>query len=167
MVSKRPPLAATTRLFYTPLDFLSPALGSRMTFIEAGPLWLGVAWVVWTVAFVWIAVAMTLRRANDAGYTPWIALLILVPLLNFLVMIFMACVPTREEWVAGAKETVNEDLDRLMSLRLRIARRRNSTADRTQSAVPGHFGLGCGVWRTCGRGDLHHLPDDVECLWFR
>jgi len=89
-------ILAATGLIYTPLDFLSPLLSTRIYFAEAGGEWLSVAWLAWTAPFVWIAVAMTLRRAIDAGITPWVALLILVPLVNFLVMLGMALVLSRQ-----------------------------------------------------------------------
>src|SRR3989442_11978283 len=35
--------------------------------------------VVWTLPFLWIGVAMTLRRVVDAGRSPWLALAFFVP----------------------------------------------------------------------------------------
>ncbi len=79
-----------TRRFYTPIDFLSPLLSTRATFTEGAPQWLGIALVLWTVPFVWVAVAMSVRRCRNAGYTPWLALLILVPAVNYLTMLVLA-----------------------------------------------------------------------------
>lgn len=81
---------AVTGLIYTPLHFLSPLFSTRLHFAEAGPWWLSLAWLLWTVPFVWIAVAMTLRRCVDAGVTPWLSLWVLVPVVNFVVMLAMA-----------------------------------------------------------------------------
>ena len=88
-------IMAVTGLRYTPFDFVSPALGDREPFLSEGPPWLGLAWLAWTIPFVWIAVAMTLRRARDVGVTPWVCLLILVPILNFATMIAMAIAPAK------------------------------------------------------------------------
>ncbi|MEN1681584.1 MAG: DUF805 domain-containing protein [Planctomycetota bacterium] len=95
-------LGATGRV-YTPLDFAAPWLATRAEFADDGGAWLAVAWLVWTIPFVWIAVAMTLRRARDADYSPWLCLLILLPLLNFATMLFMAIAPTSAEATAKAR----------------------------------------------------------------
>lgn len=82
-------IGVATGLVYTPIDFVAPLLSSRERFFDAGSAWIGPAWVAWTAPFVWIAVAMTLRRARDARLSPWLCLLILVPLLNFVTMVAM------------------------------------------------------------------------------
>jgi len=72
-----------TGMFYTPLDFFNPLLSARSQF----------AGVLWTLPFLWIAVAMSMRRAVDAGVSPWAGLLVLVPIFNFVAMIYMAWIP--------------------------------------------------------------------------
>ncbi|HMO84005.1 MAG TPA: SRPBCC family protein, partial [Lacipirellulaceae bacterium] len=52
-------------------------------------------WVLWTAPFVAIAVWFTIRRAIDAGRSPWWGLAILVPFVNFAVMIAFALAPSR------------------------------------------------------------------------
>lgn len=79
---------------YEVWDFLSPLLSAREKYLEAGPAWLGFAWVVWTIPFVWIAIAMSYRRALDAKVSPWVAAWMLVPFFNFLFMFTLALVPT-------------------------------------------------------------------------
>src|SRR5256886_11144517 len=56
--------------------------------------------------FLWIGVAMTLRRAVDAGRSPWLALAFFVPLVNYVVMLALCRLPTvplhpREERAGG------------------------------------------------------------------
>jgi uncharacterized membrane protein YhaH (DUF805 family) len=84
----------TTGMAYTPIDFLSPLMSSRVRFVEAGGAWLGWAWLLWTMPFVWIAVAMTFRRAKDADLSPWTAMAILVPLVNLATMLMMSLAPS-------------------------------------------------------------------------
>ncbi len=85
-----------TSRIYSPLDFVNPLLSAREQFTAGAPPWLGMAWVLWTLPFVWIAVAMSTRRALDAGKSPWLGMWMLVPLLNFATMIYLAVVPSSD-----------------------------------------------------------------------
>lgn len=76
-----------------PWDFLNPLLSSRIGFIQQGPEWLPWALFVWTLPFVWIAFSMSVRRAANAGRSPWLGMLVLVPLLNLIVMVCLALLP--------------------------------------------------------------------------
>ncbi|MCA9052313.1 MAG: hypothetical protein KDA75_00685 [Planctomycetaceae bacterium] len=80
---------------YTPLEFASPLLTQRQAAFDHAPGW--VVWFVllWSLPFVWIAVAMSVRRAQSAGFSPSIGLMVLLPVVNFLVMFFLAAVPDR------------------------------------------------------------------------
>ena len=86
-------IGAYTGQFYSPMDFLSPLLSNRARFTEGAPTWLGMSLVLWTLPFVWIAVAMSVRRCRDAGYSPWCGMLMLVPLVNYLSMFLLSIVP--------------------------------------------------------------------------
>ena len=59
-----------------------------------------VALLVWTVVFLGIGLSMTARRARDAGLTPFLALLLLMPLVNFAV--FLALCRARSAEGRGA-----------------------------------------------------------------
>src|SRR5689334_14128723 len=52
-----------TGKLYTPLDFVNPLLSAREQFTTTAPQWLGMAWVIWTLPFLWIALTMSVRRA--------------------------------------------------------------------------------------------------------
>lgn len=82
-----------TGKFYTPLDFLNPLLSARSQFTVGAPEWLGMAWVLWTIPFVCIAVAMSMRRAIGAGASPWAGMFVLVPIINLPLMLYLACIP--------------------------------------------------------------------------
>lgn len=88
--------------FFSPLDFLNPLLSTRTEILRPAPSWVGWVLFAWTVPFLWIAVSMSVRRAADAGTSPWLGLLVLVPLINLLFMLVMCFVPTKpgEQWVA-------------------------------------------------------------------
>lgn len=82
---------------YTPLDFVNPLLSVREQFTVGAPPWLGMAWVLWTLPFVWIAVSMSIRRSVDAGVSPWNGMLMLVPLVNFVWMLYLAAIPSSKQ----------------------------------------------------------------------
>ena len=46
--------------------------------------WVTWVLVVWTLPFLWIGASMTLRRALDAGKSPWLSLLFFVPFVNYV-----------------------------------------------------------------------------------
>lgn len=84
-----------TRQLWTPLDYLVPSMILRTPKIERFPWWLAIAMVLWTLPFLWIGVSMTLRRAVDAGRSPWLALAFFVPVVNYVVMLMLCAAPSR------------------------------------------------------------------------
>jgi hypothetical protein len=83
-----------TGLVYSPLDFINPLLSAREKFLGGTPGWFGLAWVIWTLPFLWIAVGMSVRRALDAGMSPWNGLWVLVSGINLVAMLMLACAPS-------------------------------------------------------------------------
>src|SRR5438128_6017471 len=81
---------------WTPWNYLTAAAltGSAASRISLFPLGLDIWLLVWTLIFVWIGVSMTLRRAVDAGKSPWLSLWFFVPWVNYLVMLYLAAVPS-------------------------------------------------------------------------
>lgn len=97
--------ALVTGRFFTPWDYINPLVFLRKRALTGGPeaptpelLLIGLA--LFSLPFMWIAVTMTMRRAADAGRSPWFGLLILVPGANYLTMLAFASVPsvTRSSW---------------------------------------------------------------------
>ncbi len=89
---------AIATFYYTehvlaPWEFLTPLLNSRVDILSPAPGWVRWAMLAWTLPFVWIAFSMSMRRAANAGASPWVGVLILVPLLNLVVMIILAVAP--------------------------------------------------------------------------
>ena len=95
---------------WTPLAYLNPVWVLREQLLRGAPAWLGPALVLWTLPFLWIGVSMTLRRAVDAGRSPWWALLFFVPVMNYAVMLWLALLPSRADRGAPAASTTAVDL---------------------------------------------------------
>ncbi len=92
---------------FTPLEFVNPLLSAREKFADGAPDWFGLLWVAWTLPFLWIAVGMSVRRALDAGISPWHGLWVLVPIANLVAMLVLACLPSTAQpataWSEGTK----------------------------------------------------------------
>lgn len=89
-----------TGKFYSPLDFVNPLISAREKFAMGAPEWFGWAWVIWALPFLWIAVGMSVRRALDAGISPWHGLWVLVPFVNLVAMLVLACLPSAAQSAA-------------------------------------------------------------------
>ena len=83
-----------TGTVWTPLDYLLPVWSIRAQRLGEEHLWLQWVMVGWTLPFLWIGVSMTMRRAIDAGRSPWIALLFFLPVVNYLTMVILAALPS-------------------------------------------------------------------------
>jgi hypothetical protein len=83
-----------THEILSPLNFLSPIFNSR--YPGAHQDWFVPAIVLWTIPYVWIGVSMSIRRAADANFSPWIGLFFFVPILNFVLMAVLCIASTSE-----------------------------------------------------------------------
>ncbi len=84
-----------TGQLWTPIDYLTPVLSLQGGYLHPRPEWLLAAQAVWALPFLWIGISMSLRRALDAGLSPWIALLFFVPFVNWALISALAIVPSR------------------------------------------------------------------------
>ena len=78
----------------TPLDYFNPLLTGRHAAVGDSDGLLAFL-IVWTLPFLWIGVSMTVRRAEDAGLTPFLALLYFVPVVNYFLMLTLCVRPSR------------------------------------------------------------------------
>lgn len=78
------------------LRYLSPILTLREKAMGTVPSWLLVVMAVNTLPFLWIGVSMSVRRAIDAGITAWAGLAFLVPIVNYIVMLVLSLLPSRQ-----------------------------------------------------------------------
>lgn len=99
---------AATGAMLDPLSFLSPLLSTRETFLREAEGAFAVASIVVALPFLWIGASMTLRRAVDAGKSPWLVFLFLVPVVNIVAMLVLAALPSapneRVVWYAETPE---------------------------------------------------------------
>jgi uncharacterized membrane protein YhaH (DUF805 family) len=103
---------------WSPIQYVTPLLSTRLAAMDnriaPAPAWLLVVMGVWALPFLWIGVSMTLRRAIDAGLSPWCVLLFFLPVVNWGLMVALAV------WPPGA--TRGDALDEaLVEGRLRAA----------------------------------------------
>src|SRR5919204_3591427 len=103
---------------WSPVQYVTPLLSTRLAAMDdriaPAPAWLLVVMGVWALPFLWIGVSMTLRRAIDAGLSPWCVLLFFLPVVNWGLMVALAV------WPPGA--TRGDALDEaLVEGRLRAA----------------------------------------------
>jgi len=106
---------------WTPLNYLSPLLSTRTDLLRGAPPWLLPLLVAFALPFLWIGVSMSMRRAVDAGVTPWIALLFFVPAMNFILMGWLSLLPSKStvEWPVESPPPAVDD--RLKSAMLGVA----------------------------------------------
>ena len=97
-------IGGLTGHLYSPMDFLSPLLSNRSKFTEGSSAWLGMTLVMWTIPFVWVAVAMSLRRCRDAGLSPWWGMVMLIPMFNYIGMFVLSVLPADAPESEEAKE---------------------------------------------------------------
>jgi uncharacterized membrane protein YhaH (DUF805 family) len=90
-----------TGRWYSPLDFVNPILSVRLGELSAVPEWLPWVLAAWSIPFLWIAVSMSVRRASDAGMSPWCGLVVLLPFINLPAFVWLSCTPTRapDAWI--------------------------------------------------------------------
>lgn len=90
---------------WSPLEYLFPSLVMRanQTSLPAG---VQLVMVLWMLPFLWIGAGMSVRRASDAGRSPWIGLLFFVPIVNYVMMLVMCRWPSAaaNTWSAGGRE---------------------------------------------------------------
>jgi uncharacterized membrane protein YhaH (DUF805 family)/uncharacterized protein YndB with AHSA1/START domain len=88
-------LWAVSGAVLSPLSFLSPLTRHREPLLQGVPTEITVLLVVLTLPFLWIGLSMSVRRATDAGMSPWLGLLFLLPFVNYAVMLGLAFAPSK------------------------------------------------------------------------
>lgn len=99
---------AATRALLDPLSFFSPLLHTRETLLKEAEGVYALASILVALPFLWVGASMTLRRAVDAGKSPWLVFLFLVPVVNLVLMLALALLPSapaeRVVWYAQTPE---------------------------------------------------------------
>jgi uncharacterized membrane protein YhaH (DUF805 family) len=102
---------AVTNQILTPLEFINPLLAAREKMFSPAPPWLPWLLYLWTLPFLWVAVSMSIRRATDAGFSPWCGFLVLIPLINLAIMITLCLWPSEpgESWRLVRRATESQE----------------------------------------------------------
>ena len=80
--------------FWSPLSYLNPIYAMRMEGLTE-PRLLAVSLAAVALPFLWIGVSMSVRRAIDAAWSPWLGTLFLVPIVNYAVILALSVLPSR------------------------------------------------------------------------
>ena len=94
---------SVTREVWTPISYLMPVMTLRQEGLgagatgETGTLLLAVM-AAYTLPFLWVGLTMSVRRAADAGLSPWLGIGFIVPGLNWLMILALCIFPTRSTW---------------------------------------------------------------------
>jgi hypothetical protein len=85
--------AATGRV-WVPWEYVRALVFLQSPLLDPAPTWLLWAMFAWLLPFLYTGIELTMRRAVDAGWTPWLALGVLVPYVNYAIMIALCAVPS-------------------------------------------------------------------------
>lgn len=88
---------ATTGHVWLPYEYLSPALSTREAILGGDNEWALALMIAWTLPFLWVGLTMSLRRAVDAGLSPTLSILFLVPGINYILMLTLAALPSEPQ----------------------------------------------------------------------
>jgi hypothetical protein len=86
---------SATGVVWTPADYVQvfpSLLPSHSDYASPG---LAPALVTWMLPFFAVGVTLTARRAMDAGYSPWLSSLFLVPYANYALIATLSLLPSR------------------------------------------------------------------------
>jgi uncharacterized membrane protein YhaH (DUF805 family) len=79
---------------WSPLGYVIPSVTLRGHEVGAAPEAMHVLLAVFAIPFLWVGLTMSVRRAVDAGRSPWTGTLFLVPLVNYVTILYLACLPS-------------------------------------------------------------------------
>lgn len=85
-----------THKMWSPLGYVVPSLVFRTRDVGPVPEGLHVALAILALPFLWIGLTMSVRRAADAGQSPWFGVGFLVPILNYVTIAVLAFRPTAQ-----------------------------------------------------------------------
>jgi len=87
---------AFTKKTWSPMAYLLPSIILRNENLGSVPELMHVFLAAAAMPFLWIGVTMSVRRAADAGVSPWIGVGFLVPFFNYLTIALLCILPTKE-----------------------------------------------------------------------
>jgi uncharacterized membrane protein YhaH (DUF805 family) len=109
-----------TSSMFSPCHFLNPVLSVRTEILRPAPEWVTWALFLWTLPFLWIAISMSVRRAADAGASPWLGMVVLVPVVNLIFMLVMSFIPGKSGQLWSTRTCPGDDEHRVRSIVLGV-----------------------------------------------
>lgn len=82
-------------VFWTPLDYFLPMVSFPDAKTAEFSWGLNVWLVCWTLPFLALGIVLSVRRAIDAGLSPWLVVAFFAPVLNYVLIIALAVTPAR------------------------------------------------------------------------
>jgi uncharacterized membrane protein YhaH (DUF805 family) len=83
-----------TGMHWEPEDYLLHVHSLLTLALPGAPSWLLPVLALWALPFIWIGVSLTLRRAIDAGLSPWLTVAFFIPFVNFVLMLVLVIAPS-------------------------------------------------------------------------
>jgi uncharacterized membrane protein YhaH (DUF805 family) len=93
---------AFTGKTWSPLGYIVPSLTLREEAVGRAPEAMVVLLPLLAMPFLWIGLTMSVRRAADAGVSPWLGTLFVVPIINYVVIVALSALPTARPSVVPA-----------------------------------------------------------------
>lgn len=83
-----------TGIYWEPEDYLLHVHSLLTLALPGAPSWLLPVLALWALPFIWIGVSLSLRRAIDAGLSPWLTVAFFIPFVNFVLMLVLVIAPS-------------------------------------------------------------------------
>jgi len=89
---------AGTHRIWKPIDYVATVHSLLLTQFPNPPSWLTLALLLWTIPFVCIGVTLTVRRALDAGWSPWVSFIFFVPFAGYALIALLCLWPSSRKY---------------------------------------------------------------------
>ena len=81
----------------SPFTYLLPSLALREASLGSNvPTAMHATMALAALPFLWVGLSTSIRRSADAGVSPWLGTAFLAPIFNFLLIILLSVLPTKE-----------------------------------------------------------------------
>jgi uncharacterized membrane protein YhaH (DUF805 family) len=85
---------AFTHKTWSPIGYIVPSMVLRGEAVGNAPELMHVVLPILALPFLWVGLSMSVRRAADAGLSPWRGMLFLVPIVNYFIIVYLCIVPS-------------------------------------------------------------------------
>ncbi|MBC7843956.1 MAG: SRPBCC family protein [Gemmatimonadaceae bacterium] len=85
--------------WWSPIDYMRSVSTLQSSTLSGAASWLMPALAVWTLPFLWAGITLTMRRAIDAGRSPWWSVGFFVPFVNYVTIAALSTLPSRSDLV--------------------------------------------------------------------